>query len=118
MLRFAVAAASAAWATAAFAGSEVLYAPPAAWVRPVAIPDAPPAADDSAIQPLLEQVQTRLDADGDKTGQSRAEEGWLGDPKTVHYDSAGDKTGESRAEKDWLGDPKMVHYDKDGNRID
>ena len=66
-MRIAFAVAWSIWATSAIAGSEVLYAPPADWVKPVQIPAAPSVEGDQSIQPLLLQVQTRLDGDGDKS---------------------------------------------------
>lgn len=66
-MRIAIAVAWSIWATSAIAGGEVLYAPPADWVKPVQIPAAPPTAGDQSIQPLLLQVQTRLDDEGDKS---------------------------------------------------
>ena len=45
----------------------MLYAPPAGWVRPVEIPAAPPVTGDQSIQPLLIQVQTKLDSEGDQS---------------------------------------------------
>jgi hypothetical protein len=48
------------------AADQPLYAPPSAWVKPLPIPDAPPATDGAAIQVLLQDTQTRMGPDGEE----------------------------------------------------
>jgi len=52
-------------AGAAGAADRPLYGPPAAWVKPIAIPDIPTPADGAAVQVLLEDHQAKFSADGD-----------------------------------------------------
>ena len=53
-------------AGSARAADQVIYAPPAAWVKPLPIPETPPATDGSPIQVLLQDTQTRMGAEGEE----------------------------------------------------
>jgi TPR repeat protein len=51
--------------SAAWAGDQPTYGPPAAWVKPIAVPTAGSTADGAPAQVLLYDVQGRLGRDGD-----------------------------------------------------
>ena len=66
MQRFVIALAASLWAVAAVGADQPVYAPPAAWVKPVPVPDAGPAPGGAAIQVLLFDQQTRFGPAGDE----------------------------------------------------
>jgi tetratricopeptide (TPR) repeat protein len=51
-------------ASVAFAADKPLYAPPSDWVKPAAIPDAPPDARGEAVQVLLSSQQAHYGLEG------------------------------------------------------
>ncbi len=53
-------------AGSAIAADQPEYAPPPAWVRPIAIPKAAAAPDGAAIQMLLEDQQSYFGPDDDE----------------------------------------------------
>lgn len=66
MFRFGLGLAFACWGATAFAADKPVYEPPAAWVRPAALPAAPSATDSAAVQVLLADQQYRLDPAGEE----------------------------------------------------
>jgi tetratricopeptide (TPR) repeat protein len=61
-----VAAAAVLWGGCVWAADAPLYQPPAAWVKPVAVPATPAKPGASAVQVLLTDQQSRFGPDGDE----------------------------------------------------
>ncbi|HEY2707138.1 MAG TPA: DUF3857 domain-containing protein [Caulobacteraceae bacterium] len=66
MIRFWTTVVAALWSGAALAASLPVYAPPAAWVKPAAIPQPPAVAPDAIFQVLLSDRQMYFGPDGDE----------------------------------------------------
>ncbi|MFI4974884.1 MAG: DUF3857 domain-containing protein [Caulobacterales bacterium] len=67
MLRLVIALATALLASLAAAADQPQYAPPPPWVKPIPIPPAPPKADGTAVQVLLQNNQTFFGPNGDES---------------------------------------------------